>query len=108
MENTIIDQGLLGELVDKLIAEKYPGESPASNAELRESTIAHLDDYLTDAIFDALPEERLEALNTMIINDELTSPEILTDFYKQAGLDLPTIIKQATDNFTQEFLGGTK
>lgn len=108
MENTIIDQDLLGELVDRLIAEKYPGESVASHADLRESTIAHLDDYLTDAIFDALPENRLAVLNTMIINDELTSPEVLTNFYKDAGLDLPALIKKATDNFTQEFLGGTK
>lgn len=108
MENTFIDRDLLGEVVDRLIEQKYPREPAIKQTELRERTIAHLDDYLTDAIFDALPEERLEALNTMIINDELTSPEILTDFYKQAGLDLPTIIKQATDNFTQEFLGDTK
>ena len=108
MENTIIDRDLLGEVVDRLIEQKYPGELAAKQTELRERTIAHLDDYLMDAIFDALPEERLEALNTMIINDELTSPEILTKFYRDAGLDLPAIIKQATDSFGQEFLGGAK
>ena len=108
MENLIIDREILEQLADSLIARKYPGEPVENHAELREATIAHLDDYLLDAIFDALPEERLDELNTMIENEQLTSSEDFVAVYKAAGLDFSAIVRQAMDNFSQEFLGGAK
>ena len=105
MENYLIGRDTLGKLVDQLIAQKYPNQSPDSLNEIREDNIRKLDDQISEAIFGGLNDEQLDEINAMFDREE-NNPSAFQIFFKNAGIDLEQAIKDEMSKFSQEFLGG--
>ena len=106
MDNYLIDRQNLAELVDQLMEKKsLPDKTPEELDALREETIKALDDYITTSIFNSLSNEQLAELEQIFDRNE-ESPEVFTNFFTNAGVDLKQVISEAAQNFSAEFLGG--
>lgn len=106
MEPTLIDRELVGEFVDKLIAKKYPGEPASKFAGYREECIQYLDQKITDAMLSSLSETRLKELSTMIDENKITSLEVLSDFFREDGIDLIEVVERPLEDFGKSMLEG--
>lgn len=105
MEQYLIDHDTLAKLVDMLLAQKYPDESPANINELRESGIRKLDDQIGARIFGDLNEKQLKELNNLL-DDQEEDPTVFQDFFKKNNINLGQIITETMQDFSKEFLGG--
>ena len=101
--STIIEHETLGKIVDGLIAKKYPDQSPDNLSELRENTIAELDEQVITAVFNELTDPEINEINTMFDKEE-SDPTAFQIFFKNAGVDLEQVISDVLTQFSQKFL----
>lgn len=106
MEDYLIDRDTLGKFIDELLQKK---PAPAENAEelnrFKEAQMAALDDKINKAMLSSLSDEQLEELEQMLDRGE-ESPEAYDALYKNAGVNLETIMTNAMREFETEYLGG--
>lgn len=106
MDNYLIDRAALEDLADELIQKKAPSVSTTEELKtLRENTITALDDKIGLAIFGSLTEAQDAELNQLLDRENTTESEFQS-FFSRTGLDLETIIADAIQSFSAEFIGG--
>ena len=105
MEEYLIERDTLAKMVDALLSQKYPDQPPANFDEIRVNTMHALDDKIAVKIFSSLNDEQLKEVNKLL-DDPDTSPEVFTDFFKNAGVDLEQKITDGAKEFAEKFLGG--
>lgn len=105
MEQYLTDYGTLARVVDPLLSQKYPNETPENLKKIREETICKLDDKIGAEIFDSLDEEQLKSLNRLF-DDQEQDPAAFQNFFKNAGINLSEKISEIIESFSKEFLGG--
>ena len=105
MEQYLIERGTLAKIVDMLISQKYPGETPVNINTIREDGIHSLDNVISDKIFGSLNTEQMKEINK-IFDDQEEDPTVFRDFFKKAGVNLDQKINEAVQEFSADFLGG--
>ena len=105
MENNLNDRETLGQFVDALLAQKYPGQPAKSFANEREAVIKGLDDEIASAVFGGFTPEQLNEIG-YLMNNPQTSETELSDYFKNAGINLDQKIAEAMRSFSVRFLGG--
>ncbi len=102
MDSYLTDRETLGKFVDELLAKKFPEKGASELEPLREENIKKLDDEIGDAIFGALTREQLEEYNA-ILDTGTEDPDVFRNFFKNAGLDLESIISEALNTYAANF-----
>ena len=105
MDDCFIERETLGELIDTLLAQKYPGTPAMELAEVRETNIKKLDDHIVKAVFGSLSEEKLNELSSMLDKNE-NNPMVFQAFFRNSGIDLEQVISDAAKEYSSAFLGG--
>lgn len=105
MEQYLVERDILAKVVDTLISQKYPGETPENINTIREDGIHRLDNVISDKIFGSLNTEQLKEINK-IFDDQEEDPDVFKDFFKKAGVNLEQKINEAVQEFSADFLGG--
>lgn len=105
MESYLVDRTTLGQLADRLIAAKYPGQPGKAHKELREKIINDLDEQITNSIFDGLTEEQLDQLNTLLEKPNTPESEFEA-FFTDSHIDLQEKISGIIKSYTDTFLKG--
>lgn len=106
MENNYIEHEVLGNFVDKLIAQKYPDQPLENFADFREKSIASIDKAIDKAIFGSLNREQLAEINEILDRGE-ENPQVFGDFFKKCGVDTEQKTTEVLENFKTQFLGGS-
>lgn len=105
MENNLIDRETLGQFVDALIARKYPGQPTESLGNIREEAMKSLDDEIGLAIFGSLNGEQLAEINSIL--DETPDDDArISEFFKDAGINVQEKIAETFQAFGAKFVGG--
>ena len=105
MENNFIQHEILGQFVDGLIAQKYPGQPAENFKEIREKSIDEVNKKIDMAIYSSLSIEQLEEINALFDRNE-ENPDVFTEFFKNAGVDAEQKTKEAMESYAISFLGG--
>lgn len=105
MDNSLVNRETLEQVVDSLLAQKFPEETPANFSDLREASINTLDARITTAIFGQLSDEQLYELNRLFDNNE-SDPQVFQNFFAKANINLEQTIAKAVQDFATEFRNG--
>lgn len=105
MGNTLIDRQALEQVVDALLAQKYPGQPAETLTEVRENAIASLDDAIGKSIVDGMNGEQLAKYRSLLETEQEDST-VFENFFRENNIDLEANIKNAVGAFGQAFLGG--
>ena len=105
MENNFIQHEILGQFVDGLIAQKYPGQPAENFKEIREKSIDEVNKKIDMAIYSSLSIEQLEEINALFDRNE-ENPDVFTEFFKNAGVDAEQKTKEVMESYAVSFLGG--
>ena len=105
MESHLIDETLLGQFADVLIAQKYPGQPKEAYADARKDIMDALDNKISRTIIGSLTEEQGMELNQLL--DEGSADEAaFADFFKKYNINLEEIIQKVMQEFQDDFLKG--
>ena len=104
MESHLIDETLLGQLADVLIAQKYPGEPLEAHADIKNDVITALDNRISRYIIGSITKEQGAELNQLL--DSSADEAAFEDFFKKHGINLEEVIKNAMNDFKEDFLKG--
>ncbi len=107
MKEYFIERESLAELVDSLIAKKYPNKTDEELGNLRETKISQLDDKIFKSIMGSLDKKQFEELESMLKKPEATEAD-LKAFFKKHNIDLEKTITETMKDFAEDFLGGAK
>lgn len=102
MENNFIGQKELGQFVDRLAAQKTPGQ-PLTD-EVRTKIIQDLDERVDNAVLGSLNSAQLKELDAILTNNG--SETDVQNFFVNAGIDIEQEITTVLKDFSAEFLGG--
>ncbi len=105
MENNLNDRETLGQFVDALLAQKYPGQPAETYKEERETAIKELDDEIGVAIFGDFTPEQLNEAGRLMTNPQTSEAE-LKNFFVNAGVNLEQRTAEAMRKFAQRLIGG--
>ena len=105
MENYFIDRDTLEQVVDPLIAQKYPNQSDEAVKDIRDEQIRKLDDAILDALYGNLDEAQSAEVEALFDREE-ENPDAFQAFFEKAGIDVEQVMKDTIEKFSQEFLGG--
>ncbi len=105
MENYFIERDTLEKLLDPIIAQKYPNQSPEEKAKIQDENVGKLDDAILESLLGGLTKSQLDEINLMFDQEE-GDPDAFRTFFKNAGIDVEAKITEAVQNFGLEFLGG--
>ena len=105
MDSYLIDEAVLGQFVDTILEEKYPGEPAADHADVRKDAIAALDHQILKAIFAQLTPELGKELNDLL-DDPSSDETVFTNFFSDHHINLEEVIKDTMQKFKANFLGG--
>lgn len=104
MESYLVDEKVLGEIVDAFIKEKYPDQPISNYDSIRKDAVKSLDHQILKAILGQLTKEQGAELNHILNgpHDEST----LEDFFNKYDINLETTITDAMVDFKNAFLKG--
>lgn len=105
MDSYIVDEAVLGQFVDTLLEEKYPGQPTDTLADVRKDAIAALNHQILKATFGNLTPEQGKELNDLL-DENSSDPVIFENFFNDHHIDLEGIIKDVVLKFKADFLGG--
>ena len=105
MENYFIDRDTLEQVVNPLIAQKYPNQSDEAVKDIRDEQIRKLDDAILDALYGNLDEAQSAEVEALFDHEE-ENPDAFKAFFEKAGIDVEQVMKDTIEKFSQEFLGG--
>ena len=105
MHEYLIDRETLGQFVDALIEQKYPGQPTESFADYREKCMAVLDERIALAVFGPLSYDARNEVDALLADPD-TSEDSFRAFFERHHIDLENIIKKTFVDFKNEFLGG--
>ena len=105
MESYLLDPAVLGEFVDALIAEKYPGQPAENHTAIREESIKALDHQLLKTMLGTLTKEQGAKLN-QLLDDRNSNEQTFADFFKNNGIDLEAALRDTMVKFREDFLKG--
>ena len=96
---------ILNVFAEGLLMEKGLGEmEPEIKDELREDLVQRLTAQINQAVINALPEEKMRELNTLLESGE-ASGEKINQIVASAGIDTDTIVSEAMQTFRGVYLG---
>lgn len=104
MENNLIDRETLGQFVDALLAQKYPGQPTEPLSEERERAMKALDDEIGLALFGKLDDDKLQEINQIM--DGGADESAIDTFFKNAGIEPEKEVAAAMQAFAADYLGG--
>ena len=104
MESILNSREIMGQFVDALMAQKYPGQPADTLQNEREAAIKSLDDEVCYAIFGGLDTEQLAEINRIL--DTTPDESHITAFFDKAGIKPEEKSAEAMQNFAKKFLGG--
>ena len=105
MNDYLVDENVLGAIVDALIAQKQ-SQTKLSDEEitnLRTEGIQKLNQNIEDAFFSQLSDEQIDELHELLQQDDVSQDD-LNAFFSNNGVDLKQTIEQVIKNFSQEFV----
>ena len=105
MDSYIIDEQVLGDFVDALLKEKYPGEPVEAHAEIKEQAKKDLDHQVLKAILGGLTQEQGTELNR-ILKENSSDEEAFASFFEEQGINLEKVITDAMASFKEDFMKG--
>lgn len=105
MQEYLIEHDTLAKLVNTLLSQKYPDETPDNLDKIREEGIRKLDDKIGAKVFGDLDEAQLKEINELL-DDQEKDPAVFQDFFKKHNINLNQKITEAMQEFSKEFLGG--
>lgn len=110
MESYLVDQTVLGEVVDALISEKYPGQPAAAYAGIREEAIKSLDHQILKAILGHLTKDQGQELNQLLDKNssEDADPAVFEDFFNRCSVNLEEVLRETMVKFRDDFLGNER
>lgn len=107
MDSYLIDEAVLGQFVDSLLEEKYPGQPADAHADVKKHAISALDHQILKAIFAKLTPEQGKELDDLL-KDASSDSTTFENFFADYHIDLETIIKDAMLDFKTKFMEGEK
>ena len=106
MEDYLIDRDTLEKFIDELLKEKPKTTNNVEEQNMvKEKMMQTLDDRINKAMLKSLNDEQLEELEQMLDRGD-ESPEAYSALYKNAGVDLESLISKEMESFGEEYLGG--
>lgn len=96
----LIDPAVLGQIVDGIINEKYPGNEVS--AEFKERAMLALDNQILRDILANLTSEQGQELNALLDQEDSTS-ETFEKFFAEQNIDLEKILKATMEEFKSRF-----
>lgn len=105
MESYLVDETVLGEIVDAFLKEKYPDQPVEAHGSIRKDAIKSLDHQILKAILGNLTKEQGAELGRLL-DDKASDSATFAKFFEENNIDLQTAITDAMVNFKKEFLGG--
>ena len=105
MESHLIDDALLGQLADVLIAQKFPDQPVEAHADAKKDIMIALDNQISRAILGSLTQEQGTELSQLLEKGSMDE-QAFEDFFKKYNINLEEIIQKAMEDFKDEFLKG--
>ena len=102
MDDYLVDESILGGIVDALITQKQPPINNEEKASFRQESVQKLNQKIDDAFFAQLNDDQIDELDKLLQQDDI-SQERLEEFFKDNGVDLNHTMEQAVKEFSQEF-----
>jgi len=106
MENNYIEHEVLGNFVDKLLAQKYPGQPLENFKDFREKSIESISNAIDRAVYGSLNREQFTEINELLNRGE-ENPEVFSNFFKKCGIDPEQKTTEVLNSFKTQFLGGS-
>lgn len=103
MESYLVDESILAEVVDALIAKKYPGR--AGTEDIKKAAMKGLDHQILKSILGSLTKEEGAELN-QLLKKETNDPAVFQNFFKEHNIDLEQTIRDTMVKFGEDFLKG--
>ena len=105
MENYLVDEAVLSEFVDTLIAEKYPGRPATDLAGFKKEAIKNLDHRIMKAMLGQLTPDQAKEFDK-ILDDKNADESVFADFFKKQNIDLEKVIMNTMVKFKDDFMKG--
>ena len=111
MHEYLIDRETLGQFVDSLIAQKYPGRpaddltssETADLAKLRDDALNRLNARIGENLFGALSITAHDEIDSLLANPD-TPPDEFRAFFEKYHIDVEEILKRTFADFQAEFM----
>ena len=104
-ESYLVDQSILGQLVDALISEKYPGEPAEKYQNLRADAIKALDHQILKSILGSLTKEQGSELSQLLDKKD-SDPAVFAAFFEKNHINLEEVMASTMLKFKEDFLKG--
>ncbi len=105
MDSYLVDETTLGEFVDTLLEQKYPGQPADAHADVKKEAIKALDFKILKAIFGQLTPEQGTELSHLL--DQTDSDQsVFEDFFKKNNVDLEKVIAKELEDYREDFMKG--
>ena len=104
MHEYLVDRETLGQFVDALLTQKYPGPPTEKYQRLREVSMRLLNQRIGEALFGKLSLGAHDEIDSLL-DDPNTPPEAFHAFFEKYHLEPQKIIEQVFADFKQEFEG---
>lgn len=105
MESYLVDEQVLGDIVDALIKEKYPDDPIENHQDIRRDAIKSLDHQIVKSIIGKLTKDEGAELNRLL-NENTEDPSVFDEFFEKHNIDLQATITDAMVSFKNQFLKG--
>ena len=107
MESYLVDEAVLGEIVDALLKEKYPDQPVEDHASIKKDLIKKLDHQILKAVVSSLTPEQGKELDQLLEKDS-SDPVAFENFFKERNIDLEKIVTDVMESFKNDFMKGDK
>lgn len=107
MESYLVDEAVLGEIVDAILKEKYPNQPAENHADIKKDLVKKLDQQILRAVVGSLTPEQGNELNQLLEKDN-SDPEAFEGFFKDHDIDLEKVIANAITSFKDDLKKGDK
>lgn len=103
MESYLVDEAVLGGLVDAILKEKYPNQPVKDHADIKKNLVKKLDRQILKAIVGSLTPEQGNELNAVLEKDD-QDPVVFENFFKDHDIDLEKVVTDAVVAFKNDFM----
>ncbi|MDO4527012.1 MAG: DUF5663 domain-containing protein [Candidatus Saccharibacteria bacterium] len=104
-ESYLVDQNVLGQMVDALISEKYPGDPAEKYKNLRAEAIKALDHQILKSILGSLTKEQGSELSKLLDKKD-SDPATFANFFEKNHVNLEEVMARTMLKFKADFLKG--
>lgn len=104
-ESYLVDKSVLGQIVDTLISEKYPGEPAEKYTNLKADAIKALDHQILKSILGSLTKEQGSELSKLLDKKD-SDPATFANFFEKNHINLEEVMASTILKFKADFLKG--